>query len=240
MRFEVSARSDTGRRRGANEDFFALDEKLGLFVVADGLGGHVAGRRASELGVGVFVGAVGGDPDGCAAEVLRRAFARANEVILEAADGDEKLRGMGTTLAALWLRGDEAVVAHAGDSRLYLLRAGRLHMLTADHSLVAERVARGELTPEQARLHPSRHVITRAVGVQPFVEPDIAALRVRAGDVFALCSDGISSQIPDADIERCLESGRFDLSRAASELVDIANARGGEDNATVIVVALLD
>ncbi|MGH7292891.1 MAG: Stp1/IreP family PP2C-type Ser/Thr phosphatase [Myxococcota bacterium] len=238
MRFSVSACSDTGRKRTANEDFYAVEEKLGLFVVADGLGGHVAGRRASELGVASLVESVGGDPNGSAPDVLRQAFASANEVILEVASADAELRGMGTTLAALWLRGDQAVLAHAGDSRLYLLRGGKLHALTLDHSLVGERVARGELTAEQARVHPSRHVITRAVGVVPWIEPDIAALQARPGDLFVLCSDGISSQMADADIAQCLEARAGELEGAADALVALANARGGEDNATVVLVRI--
>ena len=240
MQLSVSACSDTGRKRAANEDFYALEEKLGLFVVADGLGGHVAGRRAAELGVGVFVETVGSDPEGHASEILRQGFACAGEAIFQAAQADVELRGMGTTLVALWLRDDEAALAHAGDSRLYLLRAGRLHALTLDHSVVGERVARGELSAEQARIDPSRHIITRAVGVVPCVEPDVALLRTRAGDLFVLCSDGISSQIEDADIERCLNTRAAGLDAQAADLVALANARGGEDNATVVLVAVGD
>jgi len=238
MRISVSACTDTGRKRAANEDFYAVEEKLGLFVVADGLGGHVGGRRAAELGVGTLVDTVSRDPGGHPPEVLRDAFTCASEAILALAQSEVELRGMGTTLAALWLRSDLAVLAHAGDSRMYLLRADRLHALTLDHSLVGERVARGELSIEQARTHPSRHVITRAIGVVAGVEPDVAALRVRAGDLFLLCSDGISSQIGDADLERCLAQRGAGLEAAAAELVAIANARGGEDNATVVLVAL--
>ncbi len=238
MRLSISACTDTGRKRRANEDSYAVEEKLALFVVADGLGGHVAGRRASDLGVAMVVETVSADPDGPAPDVLRHAFTRANEAILESAQADAELRGMGTTLAALWLRGEEAVLAHAGDSRLYLLRSGKLHALTLDHSLVGERVARGEITAEQARVHPSRHVITRAVGVVPWVEPDVAGLRTRPGDVFVLCSDGISSQIADSDIEHCLCGREERLAGAAEALIQLANARGGDDNATVILVGL--
>ncbi|HTO53496.1 MAG TPA: Stp1/IreP family PP2C-type Ser/Thr phosphatase [Myxococcota bacterium] len=240
MEWIVASRSDTGRKRSANEDFFAADEKLGLFVVADGLGGHVAGRRASELGVGVFCETVTAEADDSPLAVLRLAFARANDAIRRLAERDPQLRGMGTTLAALWLRGDEALMAHAGDSRLYLFRAGALHALTLDHSLVGERVARGELTLEQARIHPSRHVITRAVGVLESVDPDVASLRPRPSDVFVICSDGICAQLTDGEIRDCLQDCRSDLSQACKELVDLANARGGEDNATVILVGIRD
>lgn len=242
MEWSVATRSHPGRKRTVNEDFFAVDEKLGLFVVADGLGGHVAGRRASELGVGVFVETVASAiPDETAPlGLLRQAFARANDAIRSLAEREPALRGMGTTLAALWLRGDEALLAHAGDSRLYMHRAGALHALTFDHSLVGERVARGELTLEQARVHPSRHVITRAVGVVDVVAPDVASLRPRPGDVFVLCSDGISAQLTDAEICDCLLERRGALAQAASDLVDLANARGGEDNATVVLVAIAE
>ena len=240
MEWSVATRSDPGRKRAANEDFFAADEKLGLFVVADGLGGHVAGRRASELGVGVFVETVAADDDDAPMALLRSAFAHANTAIRSLSARDPQLRGMGTTLAALWLRGDEALVAHAGDSRLYLFRSGVLHALTLDHSLVGERVARGELTLEQARVHPSRHVITRAVGVLESVAPDVASLRPRAGDVFVLCSDGISGQLTDVEIRDCLLESDSDLARASHGLVELANARGGEDNATVILVRIAE
>jgi protein phosphatase len=236
----VAGSSDPGRKRTVNEDFFAIDEKLGLFVVADGLGGHVAGRRASELGVGVFVETVASDGEDAPLAVLRLAFANANAAIRTLAEREAQLRGMGTTLAALWLHGEEALVAHAGDSRLYLFRAGALHALTLDHSLVGERVARGELTYEQARIHPSRHVITRAVGVLERVAPDVASLRARSGDTFVLCSDGISGQLTDAEIRDCLFECGQDLARASRELIEMANARGGEDNATVVIVTVTE
>ena len=242
MQWSVATRSHPGRKRTVNEDFFAVDEKLGLFVVADGLGGHVAGRRASELGVGVFMETMTSpeSEDVAPLGLLRQAFARANYAIRSLAEREPALRGMGTTLAALWLRGDEALLAHAGDSRLYMYRAGALHALTFDHSLVGERVARGELTLEQARIHPSRHVITRAVGVRDVVAPDVASLRPRPGDVFVICWDGISAQHTDDEMRDCLLERRGDLTRAASDLVDLANARGGEDNATVILVGSVD
>jgi len=239
MKWSVATRSHPGRKRTVNEDFFAVDEKLGLFVVADGLGGHVAGRRASELGVGVFMETVLSERDDAAPlALLREAFTRANAAIRALATREPALSGMGTTLAALWLRGAEALLAHAGDSRLYMYRAGALHPLTFDHSLVGERVARGELTQEQARVHPSRHVITRAVGVLEEVEPDVASLRPHPGDVFVLCSDGISAQLTDDEMRDCLLERRGNLTQAAQDLVDLANARGGEDNATVILVGI--
>lgn len=242
MQWSVATRSHPGRKRTVNEDFFAVDEKLGLFVVADGLGGHVAGRRASELGVGVFMETMSSpdSEDFAPLALLRQAFARANYAIRSLAEREPALRGMGTTLAALWLRGDEALLAHAGDSRLYMYRSGALHALTIDHSLVGERVARGELTLEQARVHPSRHVITRAVGVVEAVEPDVASLRPRQGDVFVICSDGISAQLTDDEMRDCLLERRGNLTAAAGDLVDLANARGGEDNATVVLVGTED
>ncbi|HTO71671.1 MAG TPA: PP2C family serine/threonine-protein phosphatase [Myxococcota bacterium] len=238
MEWTVASRTDPGLKRPVNEDFFAVDDKRGVFVVADGLGGHVAGRRASELGVGVFLETLARDPEDAPLALMREAFTRANAAIRELANREPQLRGMGTTLAALWLRGDEALVAHAGDSRLYLFRTGGLHALTIDHSLVGERVARGELTLEQARIHPSRHVITRAVGVLEAVDPDVASLRPRPGDVFMICSDGISAQLTDDEIRDCLVECGAELPRASRELVDMANARGGDDNATVILVAV--
>jgi protein phosphatase len=231
-----AARSDVGCKRDFNEDSYAAEPALGLFVVADGLGGHVAGRRASETAVQSFLAACGEADDGNPLASLRRAVRLANGAIRSLVDAEPALQGMGTTLAALQLAGPEAALVHVGDSRVYVLRAGRLHALTLDHSVVADLVAYGELSPAAALRHPQRHVITRALGVQPVLEPDVACLRVQPADLFLLCTDGISSALAEGEIARVLAAAGPDLEGAAERLIALANDRGGEDNATVILV----
>ena len=235
MRLQFAARTDIGCKREANEDFLATLPERGLFVVADGLGGHVAGRHASETGVASFLEHARAEPS---TERLRSALRTANEVIRAEAERDVTLRGMGTTLAALWLTGNAATLVNVGDSRIYLLRDGAFWQLTLDYSLVSDLIARGELDPRDARSHPHRHVITRALGVAPTVEPDISGLRIRAGDCFVLCTDGISSQLSDEEIHRIARQHWGDLDKAAQELIEAANAQGGDDNATVVLVSL--
>jgi serine/threonine protein phosphatase PrpC len=238
MRLTVAARSDIGLKRRANEDFHAVDESAGLFVVADGLGGHVAGRTASELGVGRFLSVArdvgeGGSQLG----LLREACRSAHRAILERTREQPELQGMGTTLTALWLRGQRAALAHVGDSRVYLFRDQKLQTLTFDHSVVNEMMFRGELSAEDARVHPYRHVITRALGVGAALEPDLAELATRPGDVFVLCTDGITGPIEDAELLEMTRKANGDLEALADRLIATANQRGGEDNATVILLA---
>ncbi len=235
VRIRSAALSDTGKRRKANEDFFAAHDDLGVYVVADGLGGHAGGRVAAESGTHAFVEglASAGPPT---LEALRGAFRAANSEVRSRAGATPALRGMATTLAALWIAPAAAALGHVGDSRIYLRRDGRLTALTADHSLVAEAVLRRQLDPEEARAHPQRSVITRALGVRADLEPDAAELRVEPGDVFLLCTDGICSQLPHEEIARILEHFPADLKAAAEALVERANACGGEDNATVVLV----
>jgi protein phosphatase len=232
-----TALSDRGRVRKANEDSFAALDEVGVYAVADGLGGHAGGRVASQAGIAEFVRSLvanRGEPD---LAQLRRAFRAANRSVRAHARRDPALRGMATTLAALWLGGEVAAVAHVGDSRVYLLRGPRLSPLTADHSLVAEAIAHHGLRPEDARVHPSRSVITRALGVGPDLEPDVGSLRTVPEDLFLLCSDGLTSQVADREIASLLVARRGDLPGAARALVDLANARGGDDNTTVVLVA---
>ncbi len=235
MRIRSAALSDTGKRRKANEDFFAAHDDLGVYVVADGLGGHAGGRVAAESGTQAFVEglAAAGRPTLAA---LREAFRSANGQVRSRAGASPGLRGMATTLAALWIAPGAAALGHVGDSRIYLRRKGRLAPLTADHSLVAEAVLRRELEPEEARAHPHRSVITRALGVRPELEPDSAELRVEPGDVFLLCTDGVCAQLGDEEIARILDHFPADLEAAARALIGRANARGGDDNATVVLV----
>jgi len=238
MRLTVVARSDIGLKRRANEDFHAVDETAGLFVVADGLGGHVAGRTASELGVGRFLSVLRdlGEPEP-RLQPLREACRTAHRAILQRACEQPELQGMGTTLTALWLRGRRAALAHVGDSRIYLFRDQRLYPLTFDHSVVNEMMFRGELSAEDARHHPYRHVITRALGVGAALEPDLAEFSIQPGDLFVLCTDGVSGPIGDAELLEMIRKEGGDLETLADRLIATANQRGGEDNATVILLA---
>ena len=232
-----AARTDIGLKRKANEDFFAVDEVRGLFLVADGLGGHVGGRTASEIASYRFCESIRQLPQPRPMDVVRQAFQASHQAIQARVREEPSLSGMGTTLVSLWLRGSTAVLGHVGDSRIYLLRGAALHPLTCDHSLVAEQVLRGRLTRETARLHPKRHVITRALGVDAPLEPDTAELAVEPGDLFVLCTDGISSAISDAELRAEVLASEGDLAVAADALIALANERGGEDNATVVLVS---
>jgi protein phosphatase len=227
-----AALSDAGLKRRVNEDCCGMDPARGMYVVADGLGAHAAGRRASETGVAALLR---WDPT-LASETplaaLRRAVRAANREIHALAASDPRLRGMGTTLAVLWVWQRHACWAHVGDSRIYRVRDGRLAALTLDHSLAADGVAARRRRPCRGQ----RHIVTRALGVQPEVEPDTAQLRVRPGDLFALCTDGISAALPEPELAQILCSAPADLAVTARALVDAANARGGEDNATVVLV----
>jgi protein phosphatase len=233
-----AARSDVGCKRDFNEDFYAVDPERGLFVVADGLGGHVAGRRASEIGVQAFMTACAASAQGSALARMRDAVREANRAIRARVEAEPALKGMGTTLVALEVGGAQAALVHVGDSRAYLWRAARLHPLTLDHSVVADLVAYRRLSPEAAQRHPQRHVITRALGVQAALEPDAATLRVEPGDLFLLCTDGISAALGEGEIAGALAASGPDLERAADLLIALANQHGGEDNATAVLVRL--
>ena len=236
MRRRSAAQTDVGQKREANEDFYAVVEDRGLYIVADGLGGHVAGRRASELGVHEFLNNLVIGVGELPADGMRRAFEASNLAILADAERNPEYRGMGTTLVALWIRDQQATLAHVGDSRAYVRRDGKLHPLTLDHSLVGEMIARRQLSESAARTHPHRHIITRAMGVATGAIPDVSALKVEPGDLFVLCSDGISAQLSEAALAEIIAEGGRDLQAAAAALIDEANRRGGDDNATVVLV----
>ena len=232
------ARTDVGRKRKANEDFFAVDEARQIFVVADGLGGHAAGRTASETASFRFCETMREIGDVPPLEAVRRAFHDAHAAVMDRSLNEPELAGMGTTLVTLWVRERTAVLAHAGDSRIYLVRGEEIYLLTHDHSLVSELVFRGKLTPEGARTHPHRHFITRALGVGECTEPDASELLIEPGDVFVLCSDGVTTPVSGEEIRDQLAEAKGDLGQAAEALIALANERGGDDNATVLMVAI--
>jgi serine/threonine protein phosphatase PrpC len=229
-------RTDTGRQRRGNEDAFYA--RSPLFAVADGMGGAQAGEVASHMAVEVLEQ---GLPDGVGSieERLRTRVAEANARILELAQSDDQLAGMGTTLTAAYVGEDDLTVAHVGDSRLYRLREDALERLTDDHSLVEELVRQGKLTPEEADEHPQRSIITRALGAEPGVEPDSRTWPARAGDVYLICSDGLTSMVAEAQVAAIIQ-GADSLAAAGRTLIDAANDAGGRDNITVILFRLED
>ena len=224
--------SDRGRQRQGNEDNFFV--RSPLFVVADGMGGAQAGEVASQMAVDSFDQ---GLPDGTPAEGLTQLVEAANRAIHERSQSDAQRAGMGTTVTAAYVGEDDVTIAHVGDSRAYLLRDGDLIRLTRDHSLVGELVERGKLTEEQAETHPQRSVITRALGPEPDVAVDVKAYHARGGDRFLLCSDGLTSMIPEARVKQILE-GTEALEEAGRELIAAANDAGGRDNITVLLFRL--
>ena len=223
------SRTDIGCLRDHNEDSLVVTPPL--FAVADGMGGHAAGEVASEIAVRALSELAPEHPDG---EALGRAIEEANRAVIQAAREGRGRQGMGTTMTAAMLEGERLVIAQVGDSRAYLLHQGKLQQLTRDHSLMADMIEAGQLTPEEARTHPQRSVITRALGSDAHLHPDIYEINVETGDRLLICSDGLSGMIFDDQIENTLRRVQ-DPQRCASQLVNEAIAAGGHDNVTVIV-----
>ena len=223
------SRTDIGCLRDHNEDSLVVTPPL--FAVADGMGGHAAGEVASEIAVRVLSELAPEHPD---VEALGRAIEEANRAVIQAAREGRGRQGMGTTMTAAMLEGERLVIAQVGDSRAYLLHQGKLQQLTRDHSLMADMIEAGQLTPEEARTHPQRSVITRALGSDAHLHPDIYEINVETGDRLLICSDGLSGMIFDDQIENTLRRVQ-DPQRCASPLVNEAIAAGGHDNVTVIV-----
>jgi serine/threonine protein phosphatase PrpC len=231
VRIVVGSRTDIGRARERNEDAFLIRQPL--FVVADGMGGHRGGDVASRLAVQALEELDPSAEDG-AREISER-VREANRRIMERSQADRAVRGMGTTLTAFLADGDRAHLAHVGDSRAYLLRDGALQQLSEDHRLVQRMVREGKLRPEEAETHPQRNILTRVLGVEEPLDVDILTLDLHPGDRLVLCSDGLSSMVDEEEMRSILERER-DPQRACDELVQSANAHGGDDNITVIVL----
>jgi len=227
--------SDLGRQRQGNEDNYFV--RAPLFAVADGMGGAQAGEVASEIAAESFE--PGLPSDGTPAEGLARIIQAANRRIHDRSRAEADLAGMGTTVTAAYVGESEVTIAHVGDSRAYVMRDGEVVRLTRDHSLVGELIARGKLTEEQAETHPQRSVITRALGPEASVEVDVDTFQGRDGDVFLLCSDGLTSMIPESRLTPILIRARS-LRDAGRELIDAANEAGGRDNITVVLFRLED
>lgn len=228
--------TDPGRKRRRNEDSFVIDPPL--FAVADGMGGAQAGEVASRLAASAFRefhDADDLDPE----ERLVAIIQEANRRIYERAEGDSEVSGMGTTITAALVAKDGLVIGHVGDSRAYRLRDGRFEQLTDDHSLVADLVRSGRITPEEADVHPQRSVITRALGTDAQVDVDTFTVATERDDLFLLCSDGLTTMVDDEEI-RGLMTRASDLDQAGKGLVKAANRAGGEDNITVVLFRLAE
>ena len=225
-------RTHIGLSRIQNEDSAWYDADKGIFAVADGMGGHLAGEVASAMAIEAVRKMAEGAKRASFPQ-LRDAFAAANADILKHAETHAECSGMGTTLSVLWLSGDRAYLAHTGDSRIYRLRDGNLTQITRDHSLVEELVEAGIITKEEARSHPRRNIITRALGTEGDNQPDLILEDNHPGDCWLLCSDGLSGMVRDEAIAAEMKKG--DPEEAADALIRLALAAGGLDNVTLIL-----
>lgn len=246
---EFAALTDTGRVRRQNEDAVAVYPACGFALLADGMGGHLAGEVASAMAISIVGQALAEKLQHRAGteavhahlqQWMRDAFSLANARILQAADSQPGCRGMGTTLVLALHFDHTLAVAHVGDSRLYRLRGSVLQQLTRDHSLLQEQIAAGLITPEQAALSRHRNLITRALGAAPLLEVELHQHDFQAGDIALLCSDGLTDMVPDQQIADLLHANRSDLARACAQLVACANARGGQDNVSVVLIKARD
>lgn len=257
---DAVARTDPGLVREHNEDALACDPARGLMILADGMGGYNAGEVASGMAVSFLASALdtsffdpalqsaaADGPDGmgetaattsarrCLAECIRQA----NTAIFHAAQSEAQCAGMGTTLVMAIFIDNRIVVAHIGDSRLYRLRDGALSRVTRDHSLLQEQIDCGMITPQEARFALNKNLVTRALGVDVEVEPEIRDYAVQPGDLYLLCSDGLNDMLPDEEIELVLQSLSANLELAAEQLVQMANDCGGRDNVSVILAKVV-
>ena len=236
----IYSATDVGQKRKINQDYvFASADPVGnlpnLFVVADGMGGHNAGDYASSHAVGIVVEEIREDADFNPVKVIRHAIESANTEIITQAQKDEKLRGMGTTMVAATIVGHYAYVANVGDSRLYV--AGeQIQQITKDHSLVQEMVRMGELNAEEARNHPDKNIITRALGAERTVDVDFFDLKLEPGNVVLMCSDGLSNMVEDDRIGEIISDTDRDLQERGQALISEANRNGGKDNIAIVLI----
>ena len=251
-KIRVVSATDNGSVREHNEDAAAADMDLGLIVLADGMGGYNAGEVASELAIKTIMNLTreGLDPEARGeideqsglmrqSIVLRNAVARANKIIWQTAQSQPQCKGMGTTVVACLFHDDRISIAHVGDSRLYRLRDDQFEQLTLDHSLLQELVDRGFYSQEEAQRSTNRNYVTRALGVEAAVEVEVQEEPVREGDLFVLCSDGLTDMVEDEDIHLTINTFNANLKTVAEQLVELANQNGGRDNITVSMAVIL-
>ena len=248
MKVESYGMSNVGMKRFQNEDSYLINDDMGLYMVADGMGGHLGGEFASKLAVATVEEIIKKfrlDPDATQihgvntnesspGDQLRHAISEAGRRIHHQALYDENLRGMGTTAVAAMCQKGKIFIANVGDSRAYLVRDHSIKQLTEDHSLVSEQVKAGMIRPEEAKSHKLKNIITRSVGYQEDVDSDILVVEPKTGDRVLMCSDGLSNLVDDEEILKALED--HDLKEACEQLVNKANTRGGDDNITVVIL----
>ncbi len=251
MKYRFYGKSDVGQKRSHNEDAFLFDEKHGLAVVADGMGGHAAGEIASGIAVEMiyeFIKAMdkGGEVTwpfeynndfSFEANLLITGINLANDKILKKVEENSKLKGMGTTVVVGLFKGDKVTIAHIGDSRAYYFRDGKLNLITEDHSWVNEQLKKGIISEEQAREHPFKNVVTQALGSGEKLLVDIDEVKVKPGDIFLFCSDGVNSMLSYEKMQDIFrEKGADDIEKLGNRLIEEANIAGGDDNITIITV----
>jgi serine/threonine protein phosphatase PrpC len=250
VELEHAARTDTGKIRSCNEDAIALSEAHGLAILADGMGGYNAGEVASGIAVTELRGTIeqqlrdhrryrGAGSGKQLQSLLADGFERANQAILQAARHEPAYRGMGTTMVAALYQHDLAVIAHIGDSRAYRWRHGVLSQLTRDHSMLQEQLDAGLIDAASARVSPHRNLVTRALGVDPRIAVELGEHQTMAGDIYLLCSDGLTDMLDDDDIADMLSRADAGLDAACEALVAGANAHGGHDNISVILTRIV-
>jgi protein phosphatase len=241
-----SAKSDLGLKRKVNEDSFLADESIGLFMVLDGIGGHLAGEVASKLGLNTIKENVIrsikdkplADNQNLSREVqiLNESLLLANQIIYEAANSRPEYFGMGTTVASLLLGRENIAIAHVGDSRIYLIRENSIERLTEDHSLVMEQLKRGIISAEEAEKSEMKNIITRALGAEELLTPTVDELIPFNNDLFLICSDGLTDLVTDDELLEIILKSRHLFDQAVQNLIDKANEKGGKDNITAILV----
>ena len=233
MVFKVGAKTDKGLIRENNEDAFYVDAKKGIFIVADGMGGHSAGEVASQMAVEEIKKYLNTEENKFS-QILKQAIIEANKAIYEKAEEDPNLEGMGTTIVVAIVNNKNLHIAHVGDSRAYILTKEGLKQITEDHSLINEWVKEGKITLDEARFHPMRNVITRALGVEKEVEVEINTIPYQ-GEPILLCTDGLTDMLEDKEIEEIIKNNP-DPEQACEALIKEANEKGGKDNVTVILI----
>jgi protein phosphatase len=249
MSFEYYGTSDLGLRRKHNEDHFVVDPDLGFFAVADGMGGHPYGEKASRIAIQTAHDAIRNSKNqngfqdvndetsiSAASHYMKEIILQANQKILSCISEKNELRGMGTTIVAVKLVGQATIIGHVGDSRAYLIRGRTIQQLTTDHSWVNEQIKAGHLKKSEAGVHPLRNIITRALGIGENVDVEVANQKISADDILILCSDGLNTSLSDNEIMKEVLENKGDLKKACHNLIQRVNSNGGEDNTTIIAV----
>ena len=242
--YRYAAKSDIGQVRARNEDAFLIDQDLGLYAVADGMGGHQAGDVASSLSLDALKAALAAEQTASDHEFIAQSLQNANKRVFDESVARGLIQGMGTTLTALWLRPDRSIlIGHVGDSRCYRLRNNELERITRDHSWVQVQIDEGLLTETEAAKHPMRNVVTRSIGFESQIEVDVYEPETESGDTYLLATDGLTGKMNDADLKSTLNEyvsqSEDKLDECADALLACANERGGEDNITVVLLQFI-